>query len=436
MFRYLQTHPCKQYFMIHPEPIQHETSTAPYIQANGNKKQPAFFLILLLGLLSTITPFSIDMYLPAFPDIASDLHTTIENVSLSVSTYFLGFALGQILYGPLLDRFGRKTPLYIGLMLYIATTIGCTTCHTINSLLIMRFAQALGGCVASVAAFAMVQDFFPPRKSASVISLLVLVIGLSPLLAPSAGSFVVSSFGWQYVFILLAGITALLLVAVYFFLPQGAPPDATVSLMPKPIITTFKGILFTPQFYVFALAGTFSFSGLFIYVAGSPAMFMDYFHLTAKQYGGVFALLSVGFIGGSQLNHVLTRKYSNQKIFATFLYIQFIASVLFAIAVISQLLSLAGHLVFLFVILSCTGIGYPNAAAVALAPFTRKAGSASALLGFIQIGIGGLISSAVGLIHAKGSLSIALSIAASCLIALLIYWLGRKKLGTAKDKEL
>ena len=292
----------------------------------------------------------------------------------------------------------------------------------------MRFAQALGGCVSSVAAIAMVQDFFPPERSASIISLLVLVIGLSPLLAPSAGSFVVSSFGWQYVFILLAAITALLLVVVFFFLPQGAPPDTTVSLMPKPIITVFKEILFTPQFYVFALAGTFSFSGLFIYVAGSPAVFMDYFHLTAKQYGGVFALLSVGFIGGSQLNHVLTRKYSNQQIFTVFMYIQVVTSVLFTIAVIINWLSLAGHIVFLFIILSCTGIAYPNAAAVALAPFTKKAGSASALLGFIQIGIGGMISSVVGLLHSKGSLSTALSMVLSCLIALFIYWLGKRRL--------
>ncbi len=420
--------PASKENMIHPEPAQHKATTAPYIQANGNKKQNTFFLVLLLGLLSTITPFSIDMYLPAFPDIAKDLNTTIENVSLSVSTYFLGFALGQILYGPLLDRFGRKIPLYIGLILYIVATIGCTKCETINSLLIMRFAQALGGCVSSVAAIAMVQDFFPPEKSASVISLLVLVIGLSPLLAPSAGSFVVSSFGWHSVFILLAAITALLLVVVFFFLPQGAPPDETISLMPKPILTTFKEILFTPRFYVFALAGTFSFSGLFIYVAGSPAMFMDYFHLTAKQYGGVFALLSVGFIGGSQLNHILTRKYSNQQIFTIFLYIQVVASVLFAMGVINNWLSLAGHIVFLFVILGCTGIAYPNAAAVALAPFTKKAGSASALLGFIQIGIGGMISSAVGLLHAKGSLSTALSMALSCLMALLIYWLGGKRI--------
>lgn len=414
--------------MIHSEPTPRHTtlsSAAPVVQTGG---QNTFLLVLMLGLLSTITPFSIDMYLPAFPEIAKDLHTTVDKVSLSVSTYFLGFALGQILYGPLLDRFGRKRPLAIGMLLYIAATLGCATCETINSLLVMRFVQALGGCVASVAAIAMVQDFFPPHRRASVISLLVLVIGLSPLLAPTAGSFVVSSFGWQYVFIFLAGITALLLVAVFLFLPQGAPPDDTVSLRPAPIIAVFKHILLTPRFYVFALAGTFAFSGLFIYVAGSPAVFMEYFHLTAKEYGGVFALLSVGFIGGSQLNHLLAGRFTYQQIFTTALYIQAAVSVLFAAGIVYNTLSFTGHIVFLFIILGCTGISYPNAAALALSPFTKQAGSASALLGFIQIGIGGIISSGVGLMHTTGSLSTGLSMALSAVVALLIFWWGKNKI--------
>lgn len=389
-----------------------------------------FFLVLILGLLDTLTPFSIDMYLPAFPLIAKDLHTTVENMSLSVSSYFLGFAIGQILYGPLLDRFGRKLPLYIGMVLYIIATLGCATCTTINGLLIMRFVQALGGCVGSVAAIAMVQDLFPPEKSASIISFLILVIGLSPLLAPSVGSFVLSFWGWHGVFIVLAVIAVLLLFITFFFLPAGAPPDVSISLKPRPILAVFRQIITQPQFYVYAFAGTFSFAGLFIYVAGSPAVFMDYFHLTAHQYGGVFALLSVGFIGGSQLNHALTKRYANQQIFTAVIILQTIISVLFSVGVLAGVLSLFWHLVFLFVILLCVGIGGPNATAIAMAPFAKTAGSASALLGFIQIGIGGIVSSAVGLLHQKGSLSLALSMAVSAAIAFAIFEVGRKKITT------
>lgn len=396
---------------------------------NITNRKHDFFLIVMLGALSTITPFSIDMYLPSFPNIANDLHTTIKNVSLSVSTYFLGFASGQILYGPLLDRFGRKIPLYIGMILYIVATVGCIVSNSIQVLLIIRFMQALSGCVASVAAMALVRDFYPPEKSASVISLLILVIGASPLFAPTAGSFIINHFNnWHYIFITLAAIVALLLVVVFFFLPNGARPDTTLSLKPKPIINVFKQILFTPQFYIFSLAGSFSFSALFVYVAASPSVFMDSFHLTAKQYGGVFALLSVGFIGGSQLNHILTKKFTNQQILKTMMTIQVVTSILFAAAVLNHLIGLSFHLIFLFVMLICSGLTYPNAAAIALAPFDKNAGSAAALLGFLQIGIGGCISSAVGLIHSSGSLAMSLTMAATSIVAFAILKIGEKKI--------
>ena len=394
------------------------------VEPTGKK---AFFFVLLLGVLNTITPFSIDMYLPAFPGIAQDLHTTTANMSLTVSSYFLGFALGQILYGPLLDRYGRKSPLYIGLFIYIIATLGCVMATSLQGLLVLRFVQALGGCVASVAAMALVQDFFPPERSASIISFLILVLSVSPLLAPSVGSFVINHLGWHYVFILLAAIVVAVLVIVFFFLPNGAPPDATVSLKPKDILSTFMQIITQPQFYIYAFAGTFSFAGLFIYVAGSPAVFMDYFHLTASQYGGVFALLSVGFIGGSQLNHLLHKKYTNEQIFKMVVMVQVIISILFVVFVMNNWLLLPGNIIFLFLSLLCAGLGFPNAASLALAPFRKQAGSASALLGFIQIGIGGIISSAVGVLHYPGSLPIAASMMLSTLMALLILWLGNKR---------
>lgn len=390
-----------------------------------NKKQN-FFLILMLGALNTITPFSIDMYLPAFPKIATDLHTTIQNVALSVSTYFLGFAVGQILYGPLLDRFGRKRPLYIGIILYIIATVLCSTSNSINALYGIRFMQALSGCVASVAAMAMVRDFFPPGKSASVISLLMLILGASPMLAPTVGSFIMSFLSWRYIFILLALIALIILVIVFFFLPQTQQPDLSISLKPKPIINTFKNILLQPQFYIFSFAGTFAFSGLFVYVAGSPAVFMEGFHVPPKTYGGIFALLSVGFIGSSQLNHILTRKYKSEEILRVTSIIQTISSILFFIGVLNNWLGIITTIIFLFIILSCAGLIYPNAAAVALAPFQKNAGSASALLGFIQIGIGGLISSGVGFLHQKGSFSTSCIMAITSCIALLIFLSGKK----------
>ncbi|SFQ07743.1 multidrug effflux MFS transporter [Parafilimonas terrae] len=390
------------------------------IPAANRNKQQEFLLIFIIGLLNTIGPFSIDMYLPAFPEIAGELHTNIQTISLSVSTYFLGFAAGQILYGPLLDRFGRKIPLYIGLGCYIIATLACGLSGTTAVFLSMRFLQALSGSVGAVAALAMVRDFYPPSRSASIISFLILIISLSPMLAPGAGSFVAAAFGWRSIFITLASIAFIVMLLVFIFLPQAKPPDVSVSLRPKPIIINFKNILSQPQFYVYTLAGTFSFAALFVYVAGSPGIFMDGFAVSAKIYGGIFALLSVGFIGASQLNHALTRRYKSQKIFRAVIVIQIVTAALFFTGVINNWYGLAATLVFLFIILGCAGLSYPNAAAVALAPFARNAGSASALLGFIQMGIGGLLSSAVGFIKIKGSFPASLLILITSVIAAVI----------------
>lgn len=397
-------------------------------------KTAQFFLIVLLGALNTITPFSIDMYLPGFPQIAADLHTTVGKVALSVSTYFLGFAAGQLLYGPLLDRFGRKKPLYIGLSLYIVSCIACILSPTIELFFAARFIQAFTGCVAAVAAMAMVRDFFPASESAKIISLLVLILGVSPLLAPTAGSLVVDALGWRWVFAFLAIIVLIVLLVTIWFLPEGHQPDPSVSLLPADILGGFKAILQNKTFIVYALAGTFSFAGLFVYVAGSPAIFMDGFSVSPKVYGAIFAFLSVGFIGGSQLNHLLNKYFRNEQVFSAGVLVQVAAAIVFFFGVYRNYWGLPATLACLFVLLLCTGLTYPNAAAIALSPFTTTAGSASAMLGCIQIGIGGLISSGAGLLQMKGSMPAAVTMLCSSLLALLILSAGVKSAKMAKPE--
>src|SRR5579875_3415185 len=193
-------------------------------------------LILILGLLATIDPFSIDFYLPAFADIAKDMGTSSAKISLSLSSYFIGLAIGQISYGPVIDRFGRKRPLYFGLTGYMIACVGCMFAHSVNALIVLRFIQALAGGVAGIGAFAMVRDFFPIKESAKIFSFLMLIIGISPLLAPSIGGFIADWWGWQSVFAVLIGIVIVMIVIVYFFLPEGHQPDPDISLSPKPIL--------------------------------------------------------------------------------------------------------------------------------------------------------------------------------------------------------
>jgi MFS transporter, DHA1 family, multidrug resistance protein len=387
-------------------------------------------ILLLLGALMTVTPFTIDLYLPAFAEIARDFGTTPATVSLSVTSYFIGFAVGQLIYGPLLDRFGRKKPLYVGLLLYIFTCIGCMQSGSIEAMIAFRFLQALGGCVAGVAAIAMVRDFFPVEESAKVLSLLILILGLSPLLAPTFGGFITVWLGWKSIFIVLAIIVLIILLLVFFFLPVGREPDKSVSLKVGHMSSTFADIFRVRQFSVYTIAGAFSFASLFLYVAGSPVIFMDIFKVSPQVYGGIFALLSVGFIGSNQLNILLLKKFKSEQLFRVALVAQVFINIAFLVAAFNGWLGLTSTIVMLFLSLSSLGLIYPNASALALAPFTRNIGSASALLGFLQIGVAGLASGGVGLFKSGTSVPIVLMMAITSLIALMILIIWGWKSGT------
>ena len=386
-------------------------------------------IIFILGALATVTPLAIDLYLPAFTQIAEDFHSTPSTISLSVSSYFIGMALGQILYGPLLDRFGRKKPLYVGLVVFIITSIGCMQSWSVDVLVGFRFLQALGGSVAWVAAVAMVRDFFPVEESAKIFSLLVLILGVSPLLAPTLGGLIIVAWGWQTVFIALAVIALIVLIVVMVYLPEGHKPDSTVSLKPGPIISTFIEVLSTPQFYTYTFSGAFAFATLFIYVAGSPVIFMDIFQVSPQMYGGIFALLSVGFIGGSQFNIYLTRRYKSARVFQIALVCQVFASLFFLLGVVGGFMGLYATIAMFFICLSCVGLINPNANALALAPFVKNIGSASAVLGCTQIGVAALASSGVGLFNSADMLPIVSLLAATTFIAFIILVIGQRSIG-------
>lgn len=394
-----------------------------------------FFLILILGSLTALGPFSIDMYLPGFPAIAKDLHTTASKVSLSLSGFFIGISAGQLLYGPLLDRFGRKKPLFIGLTVYILASVGCALSTSIDILIVMRFIQAIGSCAAAVASVAMVRDLFPVKDSAKVFSLLMLVVGASPMIAPTLGGYVTAAFGWQVVFLILTGMGMAILAATVLWLPDSFKPDTSLSLKPRPIILNFLSVIREPQFYTYSFTGAIAFSGLFAYVSGSPLVFMEVFHTDEKVYGWIFALLSVGFIGASQFNTLLLRKYKSEQIINTALICQLIVSFTLVFASFNGLLTLTPTIVLLFLFLCCIGLTNPNAAALSLAPFSKNAGSASALMGAIQMGMGALISVAISLFEEPSTLPMTAAMAGSSLLALCVLLIGRKTIAQTIEIE-
>lgn len=389
-------------------------------------KRQHFFLILILGSLTALGPFSIDMYLPSFPAIATDLHTTIERVALSLSSYFIGISAGQLLYGPLLDKYGRKKPLYIGLVVYLLASFGCMLAVSVNSLIALRFIQAIGSCAATVAAVAMVRDLFPVEENAKVFALLMLVVGASPMIAPTVGGYITAIWGWHAIFLVLSVIAIVILLAVIFFLPDRYVPDRQLSLKPKPILTNFWIVLKNPQFYTYTFAGSLAFSGLFAYVAGSPLVFMKVYEVSEKTYGWIFAGLSVGFIGSSQVNSLLLKKYESRQIMPLALIGQALFGVLFVIGAYYNILGLAGTLLMLFLMLSCLGLTSPNASALSIAPFSSNAGSASALMGAIQLGMGALASVAVGSFSSPTAIPLAGIMAVTAVLACIVYFTGRK----------
>jgi DHA1 family bicyclomycin/chloramphenicol resistance-like MFS transporter len=394
-------------------------------------KRSSIWIIVLLGALCVVTPFAVDMYLPAFSTIAREYRTTTSEISLSLSTYFVGFALGQMLYGPLLDRYGRKRPLYIGLIVYILCSIGCASAQSLHAFVALRFLEALGGCVAQVGAIAMVRDFFPVKESAKIFSLLFLMIGVSPLLAPTIGSLLIVAFGWRWIFLLLAAIATVILAVTLPFLPEGHQPDPSVSLRPGPMAASFWAIFKDPQFLTYTLAGGFSFAGLFAFVAGSPLLFMDGFHMGTKAFGVVFAVLVMGFIGGNQINIFLLRRFTSQQIFLSALVVQVITGAIFFFGMQSHIVGLKSTMVLFFVFLSCIGLSYPNSAALALAPYSSHAGRASALLGCLQTGTGALISMGISM----GAGFVVPLVSSTALVALIVLLIGRNSIQHIVENE-
>ncbi|MEJ7766224.1 MAG: multidrug effflux MFS transporter [Chitinophagaceae bacterium] len=389
-------------------------------------KKKRSLLIFILGLLCAIGPFSIDMYLPGFPAIAANLHTTVDYVAYSLSSFFIGICTGQLICGPLLDRFGRKKPLCIGLVLYIMASIGCSLSKSVEALIAFRFLQALGGCVGMVAPNAIVRDVFPVEENAKVFSLLILILGVSPILAPTVGSYVIAAFSWPVVFIILAAVTALILLAVVFWLPESKGPDPTFSLKPGPILLGYANVVRQPQFATYAFAGATASAGLFAYLAGSPYVFMEMYGVSEKQYGLIFSAIAAGLITSSQLNNLLLRKYDSAQIIRVVLFSQSVIGLLMVAGTSLGIINLYSTICLLFIFLSFQGFTFPNSAALAMAPFTKGAGSASALMGALQMGFGAIASAMVGLFFDRTALPTVAIMAACSTLGIIILMIGRR----------
>jgi MFS transporter, DHA1 family, multidrug resistance protein len=378
-------------------------------------------LTLMLGSLTALGPLSIDMYLPSFRAIARDLAASPAQVQLTLAVFFVALGIGQAFYGPISDRFGRRRPLCFGLGLYVLASVGCASARSIEALVGWRFAQALGGCAGMVIARAVVRDRFDEREAARFFSLLMLVTGLAPILAPSIGGQILVFFSWQAIFWTLAGFALVGFVTVTFVLPESLPPERRTEGGVATALRVYARLLGDRAFMRYALSGALVISGMFAYIFGSPFVFMQIYGVRPERFGWIFGFIALGLISSSQLNRVLLARVAGARILSHALVVTAAAGVILLVVAWTGAGGLAGLLGPLFIYIASLGFVLPNVIATALGPQGRNAGTASALLGTLQFGAGAIVGTLLGALGDGTAVPMAALIATCGLSALLVH---------------
>jgi len=377
-------------------------------------------LVLLLGAVVAMGPFSLDMYLPAMPTIQHALGSTAAEVQMTLSAYFAGLALGQLVYGPLSDRIGRRIPLLIGLAIYVLASFGCIFARNIDALIVLRLFQALGGCVGIVISRAVIRDLFPPQDMARVFSALLLVMSVAPILAPISGSMLFAAFGWQSIFVFLTLYGAACWFAVFYRLEESlAQPHPPASILR--IAADYLRLLSHRRFMGYALAGGAAQAGMYTYLSSSSFVFIDVFQLTPGHFSMLFGLNACGLIATSQINSFLLRKgYHTEHVLRHALNAFMIAGVLMLICASMKWFGIYGVAVPMFCCLASLGFSFPNVTSAAMAPFGDRAGLASALLGMLQFTIGSVFTWIAGHLYDGTAVPMAAVIACCGILAQLL----------------
>jgi DHA1 family bicyclomycin/chloramphenicol resistance-like MFS transporter len=366
--------------------------------------------VLILGSIVAIGPMSIDMYLPALPALQQHFGADEASTQLTLALFFVGLALGQLFYGPISDRYGRKAPLLVGLGLYVLASLGCVFAPSVEALTGLRFLQAVGGASGMVITRAMVRDRFEPQEMARVISSLILVMGVAPILAPTAGGYVFQHFGWQAIFVVLTAFGALCFAVAARGLDEtlAAPITNQNTAM---VIRGYGHLLRHRRFMGYALAGGVAQGGMFAYIAASAFVFIQTYGVSPAAYGWLFGINAFGLIAASQINGQLLKRHASQRIMKAALAIYAGSGALMLAAALSGIGGLPGIVVPLFICVSSLGCTFPNSTAGAMAPFGDRAGSASALLGTLQFTIAAVLGGIVGRLPGDGAVPMATAIA-------------------------
>lgn len=376
---------------------------------------------LLLGGLTAFGPLSIDMYLPALPTMTSALSTTDAMLQLTLTTFVIGLAAGQLIVGPLSDTFGRRMPLLAGVAIYVGASVVAALSPSVEVLIAARFVQALGAAAGIVTARATVRDLFSGTAMTKFFSMLMLVVGCAPILAPIIGGQILNWTSWRGVFWLLTAFGALLFVVIAFALPEPLPRRRRSAAGMASVLRTYGTLLRERSFLGYALTSGLIFAALFAYISGSSFVLQGIYGLSAQEYSFVFGAGGIGIVVMGQINGRIVGRFTERSLLATGVSVAALGSCCMVLAAVLGL-GMIALLVPLIFVVSCVGLIMPNSMSLALANHPNTAGSASALLGVLQFAVGGISAPLVSLGGKDTAVPMAVTMAAFALAALLAFY--------------
>ncbi|WP_159995191.1 Bcr/CflA family multidrug efflux MFS transporter [Roseomonas sp. 18066] len=354
-------------------------------------------LVLALSTLMAFGAMSTDMYLPALPALQASLQASPARIQQTLSLFLVGFALAQLVWGPLGDRYGRRRPIMAGVALFMLGSVGCALATTAGEMLAWRLLQAVGACAGPVLARAMVRDLYGRDRAAQILSVLMLVMGVAPLVAPIIGGQLLVFFSWRSIFWVLLGFGALAFAAAWS-LKETLPADRRAPLGFRNLVFGYLGLLGDRRFLGYALTGGCFYGGIYTYLAGSPFAYIEFHHVPPEAYGFLFAVNICGMMGLNMVNSRLVPRLGTDRLFRAGLVLGALSGVALALTAGFSWLGLLGLAAPLFVYVSMLGFIVANSVAGALSAYPRKAGQASALLGTMHYGLGGAFSALLGLL--------------------------------------
>ncbi len=377
----------------------------------------AVVLILLVG----YGPVTTDMYLPSLPSMVADLGTTVSRVQLTLSAFLWGFAAAQLIYGPLSDRFGRKPVLLVGLVIYTLASVGCILAPTVEWLIAGRFAQAVGACAGPVLSRAIVRDIYGPERAAKVLAYIGSAMALLPALAPVLGGWIHTHFGWkaQFIALLLFGLATL--IASWWILPETHTNRSGISAHPRRLIANFTTLLRDPRFMGFTLVVACAYAALFSFISGSSFVLIDVLAVKPTHFGFAFMVVVVGYITGSLISARVVHIFGIVRMIGVGAWIVAGATTLMLLLAVAGFSNLWTVVLPTSVCLLGIGMILPNGLAGAIGPFSKIAGSASSLVGFLQMGLGALAGFLVGYLHNGTTLVLSGIMCAAGISTLAVY---------------